>query len=174
MSIFGNSQAAQPSTSSPFGATMNKPSLFGSSTTNTSQPLQTSSLFGGLNQNQNQSQNQSQSQQQGGSSLFGGNTQQQQQPQTSSLFGQPQNQNQQNSQQQQPQQQQQQSNGGGLFGASQAQNANQNTSSNSLLQSTSQPFNSLAQSRMQMSINEVQKREESLRPSPVTMLTINR
>jgi len=164
MSLFGNSQAAQPSTSSPFGATLNKPSLFGASTTNTSQPQQTSSLFGGLNasQNQNQNQNQTQSQQQGGSSLFGGNTQQQQQPsQTSSLFGQPQNQNQQNSQQQQQQQQpqqQQQSNAGGLFGASQAQNANPNTSSNSLLQSTSQPFNSLAQSRMQMSINEAQKR----------------
>ncbi|KAK7538113.1 uncharacterized protein J3D65DRAFT_602149 [Phyllosticta citribraziliensis] len=52
--LFGNAQASQPSAPSLFGssATQNKPSLFGSSTNNTSQPQQ--SAFGGAMNNQPQ------------------------------------------------------------------------------------------------------------------------
>ncbi|TKX19555.1 putative nucleoporin NUP54 complex subunit [Elsinoe australis] len=171
MSLFGNPPAQQQGTSL-FGSSLNqgtqqnKP-LFGATTTQnqTSQPQQTTSLFGSLGQTQNQQQNPQQQQQpqQGGSSLFGGNRP----AGTPSLFGQPQQQ-----QQQQQQQNAQQPSGGSLFGGGMgASTQNANPLGASLLNnSTSQAQQLMAQSQLAARLAETMKPREKSIPEQMELL----
>ncbi|KAG8625761.1 hypothetical protein KVT40_006162 [Elsinoe batatas] len=154
MSLFGNTQTQQQG-SSLFGnstAGQNKP-LFGASTTQqTAQPQQTSSLFGNLGQQNNQQGQQ----QQAGSSLFG-----QKPAGTTSLFGQSQ-------QQQQPQQQTgQQSLSGGLGASTQGAN----TYGASILGNSTSPAQQLmAQSQIASKLAETMKPREKSIPEQMELI----
>lgn len=155
MSLFGN-LGQQNSGTSLFGnSTQNKPSLFGNSTNTTNQPQQTPSLFGASQQPQNQQQQTSTP------SLFGNNNNQN--TTSNNLFGQ--SQAQQNSQQNAgtslfggQQNTQQQNIGSSLFGGLGQSTQNQQQPGTSLLQSTNQQPQNMAQSRLGMSIAEASNR----------------